>query len=219
MNRLLLNIGLNINGVEALTPDQILNTVTNALSVRPEAFYIRTATSGERTACISCRTLMVEDQLVGVIMHLCNKLQQEAIAGRFYVPFGALRNFLIGPKAEAWGGEFNPEFWLAVVPDNAPIPANEALAKLLHASWESDAAGYAISALWHVGTKNGGMAGWFENQRNGNGGELIYSLENPDTGETDGYLHLCDYDGVAVLPLPVIRTLREMGVSVGNDYE
>jgi hypothetical protein len=212
MNRLLLNIGLNINGVEALTPDQILDTVTLALGVMPEAFYIRTAASGERTACISCRTLMVEDQLDGVIMHLCNKLQQEAIAGRFYVPFGSQRDFLIGPKAEAWGGDFNEEYWLAVVPDNAPLPANEAMANLLHASPQHD-------ALWHVGTKNGGMAGWFENQRNGNGGELIYSLENPDTGETDGHLHLCDYDGVAVLPLPVIRTLREMGVSVGNDYE
>ncbi len=59
----------------------------------------------EPTAVVKLRTDVAPTE--AMITLLCSWLRQEAIAGR-----DDERGFLYGPKAEAWGGAFNPEFFL-----------------------------------------------------------------------------------------------------------
>ena len=117
MNTIHLNIGLNIAGVETLQMPQIAVALEAALpGMEIRESYIRQS-STERTACIVIRWAGAYDAFGRGIMHLCDLLQQEAIAGRV---FGAgRRDFLIGPKAAEWGGTFNPDYWLDPVPDSS----------------------------------------------------------------------------------------------------
>ena len=211
-----LNIGLNIGA-----SDQQLQRHQIALALEdnlPDATiqkcYIRTAKSGEPTACLQVETSLPYEQLGAAINALCQELQQEAIAGKFAAPFHPVHRFLIGPKAENWGGEFLDEYWLAIVPENAPIPADDALAALR-------ASEHSLEG-WTVGTLANELRGWFERESDGCGGGLWFSRENPETGEEDGLLHLYDYDleyGVSCLPGAVITVLRNLGVSVNRNFE
>ena len=131
MNALLLNIGMNITGSDKpLERHQIALAVEDILpnaSIRKA--YFRVAGSGELTACLQIDTTLTHDELGGAINALCEALQQEAIAGKFAAKWHPIHQFLIGPKAENWGGEFNDEYWLPVVPENTPIAADDALGR------------------------------------------------------------------------------------------
>jgi hypothetical protein len=209
MQTIHLNIGLNIAGVESLQMPQIAVALEQALpGMEIRESYIRQSAT-ERTACIILRWGGAHDaaDLHGPIMHLCDLLKQVAIAGRV---FGAGRhNFLTGPKAAEWGGEFNEAYWLVPCPDNAPLTLATALSEL-----EADISreGWTIGGI-------SGFTSWFERDSDGTGGGLWFSSENPETGYYDGHLHLLDYDGVFALPRAVLVALRLAGVSVDNSFE
>ena len=213
MNRISLNIGLAITA-----SDQQLQRHQIALALEdnlPDATiqkcYIRTAKSGEPTACLQVETSLPYEQLGAAINALCQELQQEAIAGKFAAPFHPVHCFLIGPKAENWGGEFSDEYWLAIVPENAPIPADDALRNIRH----------EVSCYegWTMAAHNETLSGWFERDSDGTGGGLWFARENPETGIEDGHLHLIDYDGTYDFAWPVITMLRNLGVSVDRNFE
>jgi len=213
MNHIYLNIGLAITGSDQqLQHYQIVLAISDAL---PDATiqkrYIRTAASGEPTACLSVDTTLPYEQLGAAINALCAALQQEAIAGKFAAPHHPIHKFLIGPKADAWGGEFNDEFWLPVCAENEPQPADDALRALRH----------EVHTLhgWTMAAHNETLSGWFERDSDGTGGGLWFSRENPETGKEDGLLHLIDYDGTYDLAWPVITMLRNLGVSVDRNFE
>lgn len=118
MNTIHLNIGLNIAGVEALQMPQIAVALEAALpGMKIRESYIRQSAT-ERTACIILRWAGAYDAFGRGIMQVCALLSQEAIAGKWFEPNAATIQFLIGPKAAEWGGEFNPEYWLDPMPDN-----------------------------------------------------------------------------------------------------
>lgn len=209
MNTIHLNIGLNINGVEALQMPQIAVALEAALpGMEIRESYIRQSAT-ERTACIILRWAGAYDAFGRGIMHLCDLLSQEAIAGKWFEPGAGTIQFLIGPKAEAWGGEFNEDYWLNPVPDNAPVAADEALAAMASARLR----------IVKVRLVDDALHAWFERDSDGSGGCLLFSLENPETGIKDGHLHLIDYDGVFALPRPVLVALRLAGVSVDSSFE
>ncbi len=60
--------------------------------------------------------------------------------------------------------------------------------------------------------------GWWQNNTSGTEGGLWFEL---DTSAPDGStrLSLTDYDGVGVLPMKVIKSLREAGMLVTEDFE
>lgn len=206
MNTIHLNIGLNINGVEALQMPQIAVALEAALpGMEIRESYIRQSAT-ERTACIILRWAGTYDTFGRGIMQVCDLLSQEAIAGKWFEPHAATIQFLIGPKAESWGGEFNPDYWLMPCPDNAPV-AVAALANI------------GSRGGWTIGFADDALHGWFERDSDGTGGGLWFSLENPETGDEDGHLHLIDYDGTYALPRPVLIALRLAGVSVDSSFE
>lgn len=215
MNTIHLNIGLSIGTKQdALQMPQIAVALEQALAgMEIRESYIRQS-STERTACIIIRgEALNERELNANIMHLCDLLSQEAIAGKWFAsnPLDCDMQFLIGPKAEAWGGAFNPDYWLDPVPDNAPVAADDALWTLRHAVMQRTG--------WTIAAHEARLTGWFERDSDGTGGDLWYSRENPETGIKDGHLHLIDYDGVFALPRPVLIALRLAGVSVDSTFE
>lgn len=210
MQTIHLNIGLNIAGIETLQMPQITVALEAALpGMETRESYIRQSAT-ERTACIILRWAGAYDAFGRGIMHLCDLLSQEAIAGKWFEPGAGTIQFLIGPKAEAWGGEFNPDYWLDPVPDNAPVAADDAVAAL---------ANYDSHGDWTIVIYEAQLPGWFERDSDGSGGGLWFSLENPDTGIEDGHLHLIDYDGFFALPRPVLIALRLAGISVDSSFE
>lgn len=201
MNTIHLNIGLNINGVESLQMPQIAVALEQALpGMEIRESYIRQS-STERTACIILRWSGAYDAFGRGIMHLCDLLSQEAIAGKWFEPGARTIQFLIGPKAAEWGGEFNEDYWLVPCPDNAPVAVDEALRALRHANG------------WTVAAHEARLTGWFERDSDGTGGGLWFERNE------DGHLHLIDYDGVFALPRPVLVALRLAGVSVDSSFE
>ena len=209
MNTIHLNIGLNINGVESLQMPQIAVALEAALpGMEIRESHIRQS-STERTACIILHWAGAYDTFGRGIMALCEALQQDAIAGKWFEPGAGMIQFLIGPKAEAWGGEFNEDYWLVPCPDNAPLTLANALSEL-----QDDISREG----WTIGG-NSGLTCWFERDSDGTGGGLWFSSENPETGDYDGHLHLIDYDGVFALPRPVLIALRLAGVSVDSSFE
>lgn len=210
LNTIHLNIGLAVgNTQDALQMPQIAVALEQALpGMQITESYIRQS-STERTACIILRWAGTYDTFGRGIMALCEALQQDAIAGKWFEPHAATIQFLIGPKAAEWGGEFNAEFWLEPVPDNAPVDAADALANLQPGGTRG---GYTFGMKSEV-------AGWFERDYDGTGGELLFGHMNPETGEFDGHLHLHDYDGTFALPRPVLVALRNAGVSVDSTFE
>jgi hypothetical protein len=156
-------------------------------------------------------TTLPYEQLGVAINALCAALQQEAIAGKFATPHHPIHQFLIGPKAEAWGGEFLDEYWLPVLPENTPISIDDALRGIHHEVSRYEG--------WTMLTIADEWQGWFERDSDGTGGGLWFSRENPETGIEDGHLHLIDYDGMACLPGAVITMLRSLGVSVDRNFE
>lgn len=213
MNRISLNIGLAITASDQqLQRHQIaLALEDNLPDLNIRECHIRTAKSGEPTACIRLTTTLRYDALGAAINAICAALQQEAIAGKFAAPFHPIHCFLIGPKAENWGGEFSDEYWLPVCAENEPQPADDALRNLRHSAHNMHG--------WAVVGHNAELGGWFERNSDGTGGGLWFARENPESGIEDGHLHLIDYDGVACLPLPVVTILRRCGISVGRDFE
>jgi len=214
MNTIHLNIGLNIAGVESLQMPQIAVALEAALpGMEIRESYIRQSAT-ERTACIILRWSGAYDAFGRGIMALCDLLSQEAIAGKWFEPGAATIQFLIGPKAAEWGGEFNPDHWLMPCPDNAPatVPVETGIVGAV--------AGADIKrGGWTIGFADDALHAWFERGSDGSGGGLWFSLENPDTGIEDGHLHLIDYDGVFPLPRAVLVTLRLAGVNVDSSFE
>ena len=211
MHTIHLNIGLNINGVESLQMPQIAVALEQALpGMEIQESHIRQSAT-ERTACIILRWGGAHEaaDLHDPIMHLCDLLQQEAIAGKWFEPGAGTIPFLTGPKAAEWGGEFNEDYWLVPCPDNAPVAGLVSL--------PPTQAGISREG-WTIGGKSA-LTGWFERDSDGTGGGLWFSLENPETGDEDGFLHLIDYDGVFALPRAVLVALRLAGVNADRSFE
>lgn len=213
MKTIHLNIGLNVNGVESLQMPHIAVALEQALpGIRLTECYIRQS-STERTACMILRWAGTYEAFEAGIYEACRLLKQDAIAGKFFHPFAPMQAFLIGPKAAEWGGAFNADYWLEPVPENDPVPACEC--ELLLDRSERKAGAYVVAPC----EGDSPFRWYFERQSDGAGGGLWFSLDNPDTGETDGFLHLIDYDGTFSLPRPVLVALRKAGVSVDSSYE
>lgn len=104
-----LNIGLWINGEENANygPRTVIADVMDIF--RPEQISAtrRFAKSGEPTMVVS---MEVENsrEIEPCIFELCRLLQQDCIAGKVD---GS--GFLIGPNTEPYGGEFNPDYFIA----------------------------------------------------------------------------------------------------------
>lgn len=109
-----LNIGLWINGKKNanLGPATVLHEVINCLSPINIESKQRFAKSGEPTMVIEL--VMVNDmqKLRTGVMHLCLLLSQDCIA-LTVDNLSGLEGFLVGPNTEPYGGEFNPEYFIA----------------------------------------------------------------------------------------------------------
>ncbi len=81
------------------------------------------------------------------------------------------------------------------------------------------------TGVHEVGVSTADLRGYFEHHIHGedHGGGLWFEpnvLGAPDGAETpDGKLILTDYDGVAVLPMKIIKALRGAGIIVSEDFE
>ncbi len=100
-----LNVGLLINGgPDHLTTAEVANaciTLFDPLSLQ----LIVKHSATEPTAVVTIWSDVAPTE--AMITLLCTMLRQDAIAGRHMA-----EGFLYGPKADAWGGAFNPEFFL-----------------------------------------------------------------------------------------------------------
>lgn len=103
------NIGSAVNGEDkAIDAGTVLVTLWQHGFVRPE--LIKTERSNTETTYV----VVAEDRIdYGMRGHratvhaVCEALSQDAIA---YTVNGT--GYLVGPKAEDWGGEFNPEYFI-----------------------------------------------------------------------------------------------------------
>ena len=203
-------IQLNVGLLSAKT-----NTLLNALSVqtavcqafpaiRPFGISARVARSNTEPTLI-CQFEYPDSTLAHVIAEACDLLcklcEQDAVAIKCDET-----GLILGPNAAKWGA-FDPAQFIPFFAPNAPVQG------LTLERSHADVCG------WGVEISAGGFHGWFERNRDGEGGNLQFSLESPDTGAIDGYLHLIDYDGVCALPRCILQYLRGLGVSAGTEFE
>ena len=109
---ILINVGLNVNGVPALSPKDVFNSFSKVKSLRGYAFNV-VQSGTEATVSALCIIDNVEQALSDLGTLVCPALKQDAVAiwdvesGRV-----ACKGWLVGPKALEWGGEFNGAFFL-----------------------------------------------------------------------------------------------------------
>ena len=117
-----LNIGLNINGVQALKLEPTLKAIKDHLKpiiAGQSRYTVEQAKSGEFTICAAVIvSRMTKGELDHLIDIMCAEFEQDCIAG-IYDNAG----FLIGPRCEDYGGCFNINYWLE--PANLPAHALE----------------------------------------------------------------------------------------------
>jgi hypothetical protein len=103
MTTITLNVGLNTNTGETLTAMQ----VAHAIAKHTQTFAIvgikQSAT--ERTAIVTATGLTAQ-----AVYELSIALRQDCIA---VSPDNGKTGALIGPKSDAWGWSFNPEYFIA----------------------------------------------------------------------------------------------------------
>lgn len=214
---IILNVGLH---AATLKNEDGTPRLLNALSVQCEVarafhaikpFGLRTRVAQSATEpTLVCSFEYPDDTAADDIKLACEALcatcDQDAVAIRCDET-----GLILGPRAAAWGA-FNPEHFIEFIAPNAPKLG------LILDGIEATVSGNGKD-VWTVGISAGGFHGYFERHSDGHGGSLTLSLENPENGAIDGYLHLIDYDGVFALPVPVVSYLRRCGVSVGTDFE
>ena len=132
---------------------------------------------------------------------LCKLCEQDAVAIQCNQT-----GLILGPNAAKWGA-FNPAYFIPFFAPNAPVKG------LTLDTSHGEVCG------WTVAISAGGFHGWAERSRDGLAIGLSLSLESPDTGAIDGYLHLIDYDGVSCLPRCILQYLRGLGISAGVEFE
>lgn len=213
MNTLSLNIGLSVGNVttatETLDPLTALHAIGDHLPVtQVKEWYVRVhPITGELTLVVRLATQIAGPNTLAPCIHdLCLALRQDCISGKLAVRGEKIHEFLTGPKAEDYGGAFDPTYWLPVTCDNAPQPLNTVLANL-----------YADRTLagWTLGRMQfDTMVLWFEHTSGveGRGGNCYLEI-------TGAQVDLVDADGTAELPKPVITMLRQAGVFVGPYFE
>jgi len=173
-------------------------------TIKPFGLSARVAQSATEPTLI-CQFQYPDDTPAHVIAEACTALciacEQDAVA-----ILCDQTGLILGPNAAKWGA-FDPAYFIPFFAPNAPVQG-----LTLDAS-------QAQVCGWEVDIAAGGFHGWFERNRDGEGGSLTFSLESPDTGAIDGYLHLIDYDGVSCLPRCILQYLRGLGVSAGTEFE
>lgn len=104
-----LNIGSAVNGVDqVIDADTVLATLRQHGFVQPE--LIKTEQSNTETTYVVVASDRIDYNMQGhraTVYAVCEALQQDAIA---YTLNGT--GYLVGPKAEDWGGEFKQEYFL-----------------------------------------------------------------------------------------------------------
>jgi len=98
-----INIGLNVKGVETLTPLKVLEAL-RAVGIEPARFGVKQSNT-EKTLVIEARKALTEE--TGLLV--ASRLEQDAIAQVDSHGHGEL----FGPKAKEWG-PFNPEYFLTL---------------------------------------------------------------------------------------------------------
>lgn len=203
-----LNIGHNVAGEPRWTGGEICQSLGLGFPCHIDLrfHHNRVADSGEVTSCLELTTerALTKTELNDALHLLCAMFRQEAIAARMWSD-GQWTEVLVGPKAEAWGGAFNADHWLAALPDCQPEPAANVLGVLR-------SEGVTIPG-WTMSMSPTELRGSFERDRDGTGGGLWFEVNEA------GQLELIDYDGVFALPKPVLRALRSAGVNAGRDFE
>jgi len=121
MSSILLNIGCNVAGVPAFTPEFALRRLSKFFNVLThEVVDLPT----EKTVVALCYRPTWDTQIEDVVFELAKQLEQQAIAWAHEDAIG-VTGTLTGPEAHLWdGGKFNREFFLTL--DEAKAK-NEAL--------------------------------------------------------------------------------------------
>ena len=203
-------IQLNV-GLLSATTGNLLNALSVQTAVcqafpeiRPFGISARVAQSATEPTLI-CQFEYPDSTLAADIAEACQALciacEQDAVAIKC-----DQTGLILGPNAAKWGA-FDAAQFIPFFAPNAPIQG------LTLERSHADVCG------WGVNIAAGGFHGWFERDRDGFGGSLTFSLESPDTGAIDGYLHLIDYDGVSCLPRCILQYLRGLGISAGDCFE
>lgn len=106
------NIGSAVNGIDkALSAEEVRQALYRAGF--KDAEVIKTEMSDTETTYV-----VVASGLRGMVDHwsvvydVCEALQQDAIAYKVVHAPGAYVGFLVGPRAEDWGGEFNEAYFI-----------------------------------------------------------------------------------------------------------
>ena len=120
-NTLSLNIGLAVGNVETATetldPLTALHAIGDHLpATQVKEFYVRVhPITGELTLVVRLATRIAGPNTLAPCIHdLCLALRQDCISGKLAVRGEKTYEFLTGPKAEDYGGAFDPTYWLAV---------------------------------------------------------------------------------------------------------
>jgi hypothetical protein len=103
MTTITLNIGLNTNSGETLTALQVAHAI--AKHVQDFAIVAIKQSATERTAVIEATGLTSK-----AVYELSIALKQDCIA---VSPDNGITGALIGPKSDAWGWTFNPEYFIS----------------------------------------------------------------------------------------------------------
>lgn len=108
------NIGSAVNGNDkALSADEVRQALYRAGFKDVEV--IKTAMSDTETTYVVVASGLRDSDKVAhwtVVYDVCEELQQDAIAYKVVHGPGAYVGFLVGPKAEDWGGEFNEAYFI-----------------------------------------------------------------------------------------------------------
>ena len=103
------NIGSAVNGVDqTIDAGTVLATLRQHGFVQPE--LIKTERSDTETTYVVVASDRIDYNMQGhraAVYAVCEELQQDAIAYKVYNT-----GYLVGPKAEEWGGAFLQEYFI-----------------------------------------------------------------------------------------------------------
>lgn len=108
------NVGSAVNGIDkALSQITVLHTLY--LAGFSDAEVIKEEVSATETTYVIIASNFKDWANKGhidAVYSVCEALEQDAIAYKVVHAPGAYVGFLVGPKAEDWGGEFNEAYFI-----------------------------------------------------------------------------------------------------------
>lgn len=105
------NIGSAVNGV-----DKVISAAQAVQALRYAGFHgievVKEAVSNTETTYVITAAGVWLDDHEGLVHTVSFVLHQDAIAYKVLYPSDCYCGFLVGPKAEDWGGEFNADYFI-----------------------------------------------------------------------------------------------------------